>query len=269
MIIAQCSMPRRFLTREITKNLITAMAAKPIAKRTIMRINMEGKALIMLLLIAATIPLLIACGRDAAPTPTTAPVPTPTEEPQPGSITIYSGRSEKLVAPIIQQFSDATGIEVSVKYGKTAPLAATLLEEGNNSPADIFYAQDPGGIGSVENLLSRLPEDTLAVVPEWARSPDQNWVGISGRARVVVYNSDELTEADLPGDLWGFTDPKWKDRIGWPPTNSSFQTMVTGLRSVWGEDKTEEWLKAIQANSPTMYAKNTPTVSATGAGRGT
>ncbi|MQF70038.1 iron ABC transporter substrate-binding protein [SAR202 cluster bacterium AD-804-J14_MRT_500m] len=223
-----------------------------------MRITLGDKVAFLLLLLAAAIPMMMACGRDA--------VPTLTSVPEPGSITIYAGRSEKLIAPIIQQFSDASGIGVSVKYGKTASLAATLLEEGDNSPADVFYAQDPGGIGSVENLLSPLPKDTLNRVPEWARSPDLNWVGISGRARVVVYNSDELTEAELPGDLWGFVEPQWKDRIGWPPTNSSFQTMITGLRSVWGEEKTREWLEGIQANSPTIYAQNTPTVAATGSG---
>ncbi|MCY4110241.1 MAG: iron ABC transporter substrate-binding protein, partial [Chloroflexi bacterium] len=102
----------------------------------------------------------------------------------PGSLTIYSGRSESLVDPIIRQFADATGIDVGVKYAKTGELAATLLEEGDASPADIFFAQDPGGLGSVESLLSPLPGEVFGRVPEWARSGDGLWVGISGRARV-------------------------------------------------------------------------------------
>ena len=115
-------------------------------------------------------------------------------------------------------------------------------------------------------LLAPLPAGILDQVPDWARSPERLWVGISGRARVVVYNTDNLSERDLPDDIWDFTDPKWKGRIGWPPTNASFQTMVTGMRSVWGEDRTRQWLEGIQANSPKLYAKNTPTVSAVGAG---
>ena len=181
-------------------------------------------------------------------------------------LTIYSGRSESLVDPIIQQFSEATGIEVAVKYANTPQLAATLLEERDNSPADVFFAQDPGGLGAVEPMLALLPESILSTVPVWARSPAGKWVGISGRARTVVYNTENLTEADLPDDMFGFTDTKWKGRIGWAPTNASFQTMVTAMRFLWGDDKTTRWLKGIQANDPKVYSKNTPQVAAAAAG---
>ena len=183
-----------------------------------------------------------------------------------GSLTVYSGRSETLVGPVIQRFEDATGIDVSVKYAGTPQLAATLLEEGGNTPADVFYAQDPGGLSAVAGLLMTLPAATLEMVPEWAASPTGAWVGVSGRARTVVYNTDRLTPADLPDDLTGFADPKWKGRIGWAPTNASFQTMVTAMRAMWGEDKTVQWLKDIQANDPKVYPKNTPIVAAAAAG---
>ena len=185
-----------------------------------------------------------------------------------GSLVAYSGRSESLVGPIIQQFEEATGIDVAVKYGSTAEIAATILEEGDNSPADIFFAQDPGGLGAVAaaGMLSRLDEDVLALVPEWARSPDGTWVGISGRARVVVYNTDRLSEDELPDSLMGFAEPRWKGRIGWAPANSSFQAMVTAMRVLWGEERTEEWLRGIQANEPIVYPKNTPIVAAAASG---
>ena len=181
-------------------------------------------------------------------------------------LTIYSGRSSSLVDPIIQKFSDATGIKVGVKYAGTPQLAATLLEEGEKSPADVFFAQDPGGLGAVEEMLAPLPDSILGLVPEWARSPDAKWVGISGRARVVVYNTDALTQADLPDDIFDFIDPKWRGRIGWAPTNSSFQTMVTGMRAAWGEEKTRRWLEGIQNNRPKVFPKNTPMVAAVGSG---
>ena len=116
----------------------------------------------------------------------------------PGSLIVYSGRSESLVDPIIKQFADATGIDVQVKYAGTAALAATLREEGDNTPADVFFAQDPGGLGAVEDLLAPLPQAVLDLAPDWARSPDGRWVGTSGRARTIVYNTETLTEADLP-----------------------------------------------------------------------
>ena len=188
----------------------------------------------------------------------------PTDDP--GKLIIYSGRSESLVDPIIQQFKGATGIDVQVKYAGTAALAATLLEEGENSPADVFYAQDPGGLAAVSEMMTELPTDIIELTPEWARSGQARWVGITGRARVVVYGTDNLTEADLPDDLWGFTEPEWKGRVGWAPTNGSFQAMVTALRVGWGEDRTEEWLRAMIDNDVQIYPKNTPQVAAAAAG---
>jgi iron(III) transport system substrate-binding protein len=182
------------------------------------------------------------------------------------TLTVYSGRSDTLVAPIINDYAEAAGGNVLVKYGGTSELVATLQEEGDKSPADVFFAQDPGGLGAVEEMFAKLPDSILTKVPDWASSPEGKWVGLSGRARVVVYNTETLAEADLPGDIWDFIDPKWKGRIGLPPTNGSFQTMVTGMRAVWGEEKTRQWLEGIQANNPSTYRNNTATVAAVGAG---
>ena len=182
------------------------------------------------------------------------------------SLVVYSGRSESLVGPIIDQFRDATGIDVSVKYGKTPQIAATLLEEGDNSPADVFFAQDPGGLRAVVGMLSALPDDIVDLVPEWARSPQHTWVGISGRARTVIYNRQNVSESELPQSISDFTDTRWKGRIGWAPANASFQAMVSTMRVTWGEGRTRQWLMGIQANSPRVYPKNTPIVAAAAAG---
>ena len=184
----------------------------------------------------------------------------------PGTLVVYSGRSESLVGPIIEQFGEATGIDVQVKYGSTFEIAATLLEEGSNSPADVFFAQDPGGLGAVSEMLASLPGDVVLKVPEWARSTDGSWVGISGRARVIVYSTELVSEDELPTSVKDLTDPKWKGKIGWPPTNASFRTMVTAMRMMWGEDETRQWLLDMQANEPGIFPKNTPIVAAAGAG---
>ena len=178
------------------------------------------------------------------------------------ALTVYSGRSEALVEPIIERFRESTGIKVAVRYASTVELATTLLEEGGKSPADIFFAQNPGGLGSVEEMFASLPDSILSRVPEWGRSPEGTWVGISGRARTVVYNTERLTEADLPDDIWGLTDPKWKGRVGWAPRNGSFQTMVSAMRFTWGETRTRQWLKGVQANDPKEYANNTSQIVA-------
>ena len=183
-------------------------------------------------------------------------------------LVVYSGRSETLVGPLIEQFKAESGIEVEVRYGDTAELAATLLEEGENSPADIFFAQEPGGLGVVADagLLAELPQTILSLVDERFVDPNRAWVGVSGRARVIAYNTELLSSDDLPNDMWGFTEPKWKGKIGLPPTNASFQTMVTAMRQEWGQQETRRWLEGIMANEPVFYEKNTPTVAAVGAG---
>ena len=188
-----------------------------------------------------------------------------TDEEGPGKLVVYSGRSESLVGPIIDQFRQATGIDVQVKYGGTSAMAATLLEEGENSPADVFWAQDPGALGALSTMFKPLPSDVTLAVPEWARADDGRWVGITGRARVLVYNTD-IAQGDLPTSLEELTDPKWKGRIGWPPTNASFRIMVTAMRHLWGEEETRAWLEGMLANDVQIYPKNTPIVDAAGKG---
>jgi iron(III) transport system substrate-binding protein len=173
-------------------------------------------------------------------------------------LVVYSGRNEELVGPIIERFEEESGIDVEVRYGDTAELAATILEEGQNSPADVFFSQDAGALGALANegILSPLPEDTLSQVEERFRDPNGEWVGISGRARVVAYNTEALSEDELPSSILDFTDPEWNGRIGWAPTNGSFQAFVTALRVIEGEDAAREWLEGVQANDPRRYDNN-------------
>ncbi len=182
------------------------------------------------------------------------------------TLVIYSGRSEALVGPIIEQFEQSSGIDVEVRWGSTAELAATLLEEGQRSPADVFFAQDPGGLGAVLDMLAPLPEDLLTQVDPRFRDRQGRWIGISGRVRTLVYNTEELSPADLPADLAGLTDPRWKGRVGWAPSNASFQTMVTAMRVMWGQEKTLAWLEGMVANQPVVFDGNAPIVAAVGAG---
>lgn len=184
------------------------------------------------------------------------------------SLTIYSGRGEDLVGPIFEKFQTETGITLNVKYGDTAELAALILEEGSNSPADLFFAQDAGGLGAVakEGLFVDLPSDLLDLVPEAFAADNGQWVGISGRSRVVVYNTESVKEADLPASIDGFTAEQWKGRVGWSPTNGSFQSFVTAYRKLKGDAAARDWLNAMKANDTKVYEGNSPIVKAVGAG---
>jgi iron(III) transport system substrate-binding protein len=180
------------------------------------------------------------------------------------SLTIYSGRDERFVKPLYDRFMELTGIELRVRYGDSSTLAATLLEEGSNSPADIFFAQDAGALGAVagEGRLQVLPESILRRVPKRFRAPGRRWVGVTGRARVVAYNTDVLSARQLPATIWGYTEPRWKDKVGLPPTNASFQAFVTAMRLRVGDDRTRDWLVALRENGVRSYPSNSRVLDA-------
>ncbi|MBA2545944.1 MAG: iron ABC transporter substrate-binding protein [Solirubrobacterales bacterium] len=173
-------------------------------------------------------------------------------------LTVYSGREEELVAPLFDRFQEETGTELDVRYGDTAELAATIQEEGDNSPADVFFGQDAGALGALEKegLLSQLPDEQLQRVDARFRSADGRWTGSSGRARVVAYNTENAPLATLPESILDFTAPEWKGRIGWAPTNGSFQAFVTAMRLTEGEEAAEEWLRGVAANDPVVFEDN-------------
>ncbi len=215
---------------------------------------------------------LAACGGDSdiGPDPEPDPGPEATAiERGGGSLVVYSGRSESLVGPALEAFEKETGIDVRVRYASSASIAATILEEGSNSPADVVFMQDAGALGALANegFLAVLPGRFLDLVDPRFRSPIGEWVGTSGRARTVVYNVENIDPAtDLPDSILGFVDPIWKGRIGFPPTNGSFQAFVTALRFQIGEEATRDWLKGIKDNDPKRYGSNTPTVDAVASG---
>lgn len=180
------------------------------------------------------------------------------------TLTVYSGRSESLVGPILAQFSEATGVQIEVRYGGTAEMAATILEEGQNSPADVYIGQDAGALGALAQAgrFATLPSDVLERVPAAFRSDDGLWVGLSGRARVLVYNTELVAQDELPASLLDLTAPEWAGRVAWAPTNGSFQAHVTALRILLGEDAARGWLEGMIANATVPYQNNDSIVQA-------
>lgn len=184
------------------------------------------------------------------------------------TLTIYSGRSEELVGPIIEQFERDTGIEVEVRYGDTASLALTLLEEGDSTQADVFFAQDAGALGLLakSDVLAELPAYILESVEPRFRSPDGLWVGVTGRARVITYNTEAIGPDDLPDSLFGFTDPVWAERVGFAPTNGSFLSHLTAVRSAAGDEAAREFVQGLLDNQSLQFEGNFPAVTAVAAG---
>lgn len=204
-----------------------------------------------LLTVSAMILALTACGDSSGET-----------------VTIYSGRTENLIGPILEDFTEQTGIEVEVRYGDSADLALLIEQEGNDPRADVFLSQSPGAVGFLQDLdlLAPLAPEILEQVPEGFRDPQGNWVGFSGRQRVLVYDSRELNDADLPDSVFDLTDEEWKGRVGIAPSNGSFQDFVTAMRVSEGDDVAAEFLADLAANDVVTYPNNSAIVGAVGRG---
>ncbi len=213
------------------------------------------KKIAVIALLATVGAAVLATAASTAPSQTT-------------SLTIYSGREERLVKPIMDRFTKETGIELDVRYATSSSLATALVEEGRNSPADVYWSQEPGLLGLVgaRGLLARLPQTTVGKVPSRFSTPSRRWVGTSGRSRVLVYNTNELRTSELPASVWGLANVKWKGKIGIAPTNASFQAFLGVMINLYGETRVRTWLEALKDNDVRFYPSNTTVVQAVGRG---
>src|SRR5690606_33950949 len=134
---------------------------------------------------------------------------------------------------------------------------ATLLqEEGAQSPADVFWAQDGGALGAIAPLFADLPAEVNEGVSEAFRNLNNKWVPTSGRSRVLVYSKERVQEGDLPASINDLTDGKYKGKVAWAPTNGSFQAFVTAYRVAHGDEADKAWLEGMIANDAKVYRNN-------------
>ena len=241
-----------------------------------------GPALVLAAVVGIVSLTAAACGSDGdsggtappAPAPPVEPAPTPPEpEPAPAPapaaepddpITVYSGRNEDLIGPLVEMFEEATGIEADVRYGSSADLALLIETEGDATPADVFISQSPGAMGylATGDRLQPLPGGVLDAVDARYRAGDGTWVGFSGRQRVLVHNPNLTDPADLPDSVLDLTDPAYDGRVAVAPANSSFQDFITAMRFQSGDDATLAWLEGMAANNSPNYPKNSAIVDA-------
>ena len=215
---------------------------------------------------------LSACSSDSATEATSAPASESAAaagSAAEGALTLYSGRSEELVAPLFARFTEETGIPISARYGDSAELAAQMLEEGDASPAQVFFSQDAGALGAMaaEGRLAPLPTGAADAVPAQYRASDGTWTGVTGRARVIAYDAEQVPAEEVPQSIFELTDPKWKDQVAIAPTNASFQSFVTALRQTEGDDAAKAWLEGLVANGVQTYEKNSLILDAVDAGQ--
>lgn len=184
------------------------------------------------------------------------------------ALTVYSGRTQNLVGPLLERFSSETGIPIDVKYGDSAELALLIDTEGERTPADVFLSQTPGANAFLadERLLTALPAELVDRVDKRFRDEHHLWVGVTGRQRVLVYNRDLVAEADLPASVFDVVAPAYAGKVAVAPTNGSFQDFVTAMRQVRGDDATASWLRALAEGGAPTYPNNNAIVDAVARG---
>lgn len=206
----------------------------------------------------------IGTGLLIAGRPASAQDATPAATPVGGTLTVYCGRNEELVGGLIPNIEAATGVTLDVRYGNTAELAAQILEEGENTPAGLYFGQDAGALGALAGagVLAALPATTLDLVEPAFRSTEGLWVGVSGRVRTLVYNTDVTDPSTLPASILDLPSADLGGPIGWAPSNASFQSFVTALRITGGEDAARQWLEDMIGSGAVIFESNGPQLTA-------
>ncbi|MBP2475667.1 iron(III) transport system substrate-binding protein [Crossiella equi] len=211
--------------------------------------------------------LLPLCGCASEPVGgSSVPVTTPAG---PQVLTVYSGRPKALVGELLDRMGEELGVKLEVRYGGNDPLAQQLAAEGPGSPADLFLSQDAGALGQLENrdMLADVPDDARQTVPGAYRSASGKWVGVTARARVVLYDQRQVRQHELPKGVDDLLLPRWRGKIGYAPANASWHSFVTALRVLRGEEAARTWLTRFRANNPRRYDTNSAIRDAVDAGK--
>lgn len=221
-------------------------------------------------ILTTLVTLIAACGAPESTTTTATDAAPPASTVPAGdqSVTLYSGRNEKLIAPLLQQFTQKSGIKVQARYGETAEMAATLLEEGARTPAGVFLSQDAAALGAVTKagLARPLPEDVTSRIEPRFAGPDRKWAGVSGRARTVVYNPKKINPEQLPQSLEDVGNRRYRGRWGVAPLNASFQSQMAVYHALNGPEALDRLLKSMVDNQPRRYPRNGAIVEAVATG---
>jgi iron(III) transport system substrate-binding protein len=201
-----------------------------------MRISKLGRlvALVCVVLLGAT---LAACGSSSASASTT--------------LTLYNGQHEQTTNQLVAAFEKQTGITVKVRNDDEDVLANQILAEGSASPADLIYTENSPALQKLQEKGALAPVDasTLSHVPSKFNSPKGDWVGVSARVSVLVYNTDQLPASQVPTSVMDLADPKWKGKLALAQGETDFQPIVTSIVKTYGKQAALTWLKAVKANA--------------------
>jgi iron(III) transport system substrate-binding protein len=186
---------------------------------------------------AGLLAALAGCGATAARKPTT--------------LILYNGQHVQTTASLVAGFEKQTGIQVEVRSNDEDVLADQIVEEGDNSPADLIYTENSPALEYLQgqNLLAHVPTSILERVPSEYNSPKREWVGVSARVSVMVYNTRLLKASQLPTSIMQLADPRWKGLLAIAPGETDFQPIITSIVRSYGRTAALQWLDAIKVNA--------------------
>jgi iron(III) transport system substrate-binding protein len=169
----------------------------------------------------------------------------------PQTITLYSGQHEQTAEALVSAFEKETGITVNIRSDDEDTLADQIVTEGSHSPADVFYTENSPPLESLQakGLLAKVDASTLSHTPAKYNSPDGDWVGVSARVSVLIYNPSLISASQLPTHVSQLAETKYKGKLALAPQETDFQPIVTSYLRAYGKSATLTWLKAVNANA--------------------
>lgn len=170
---------------------------------------------------------------------------------QAASITLYSAQHEQVVNLLAKDFEKQTGISVKIRNGEGPALAAQLAAEGEASPADVYFTENSPELMLLEEkgLLGKVDSPTLATIPSRFNSPTGQWVGVTARESVLVYNTTKIQASQLPQSILDLAKPEWKGKVGIAPSDADFLPLVSAMLALKGQEQTLQWLQGLKKNA--------------------
>jgi iron(III) transport system substrate-binding protein len=179
------------------------------------------------------------------------------------SITLYNGQHEQTTDGLVAAFEKQTGISVNVRNDDEDTLANQIALQGSHSPADVFYTENSPALEFLQEkgLLAPVDASTLASIPAKYDSPDGDWVGVSARVSVIIYNPSLIARSQLPTSVMQLADPKYQGKFAFAPGETDFQPIVTSVIRTHGQAAALRWLEGIKANAASHIVPDNETIA--------
>jgi iron(III) transport system substrate-binding protein len=167
------------------------------------------------------------------------------------SITLYNGQHEQTTDSLVAGFEKATGIQVNVRNDDEDLLTDEIVNEGANSPADVIYSENTPSLAFLQDkgLLATVAPSTLAKTPSKYDSAQGKWVGVSARVSVLIYNPSLIHKDQLPTSVLQLANPRYKGKLGFAPSETDIQPIITSVVRSYGKAVALKWLDGIKANT--------------------